>query len=106
MLLDVLYGVVGVLYHVMQQGGAYRCGAEAYLLTRDFCHRYRVHDIGLTRPASDAFMRFFREIEGSVDDFYFLAVIAFKISFKHLVESVLYHFVLFGCGEFLLGHIR
>ena len=45
--LYVLDGVVGVLHHVVEQGGTYRRGAQAYLLTRYLGHSYGMEYVGL-----------------------------------------------------------
>ena len=44
---DILYGIVGILYHVMQKGGADAGAAQTYLLAGNLRYGDGVHDIGL-----------------------------------------------------------
>ncbi len=98
--LDVLHRIVGVLHHVVEQGGAYRCGAEPYLLAGDLRHSYWVEYVRLARTAAYSAVGFFREAEGALYDLHFLAVVAFEIALKHVLKLVFYQaFFLFG------GHI-
>lgn len=46
-LANILDGEVSILDYIVQQGRAYRRRAEAYFLTRNLGHRYRMHDIRL-----------------------------------------------------------
>ena len=74
--LDVLDGVVGVLYHVVKQRGAYRGGPQPNLLAHNRGHGYGVHDVGLSRAATYALVGLFRKPECLLNDFHFLAMIA------------------------------
>lgn len=97
-LADVVDGVVGVLHHVVEQGGAYRRGAKPYLAARYARHGYGVQYVGLARAAAHAAVGLFGKAVGTLDYLDFLAVVARQIACEQLVESRLY-VAFFAVGE-------
>ena len=57
---DVLFGVLRVLYYIVQECRGYRGGAKSHLVANDIGDRYGVHDVGLSTAASYPCMRFIR----------------------------------------------
>lgn len=96
-LLYVLDGIFGVLDDIVEQRGAYRRGAEAYLLRGNLGHGYGVDDIRLARAAPDALVGLLGETEGTLDDLYLLAVVAREVAVEQIPELLL------DMGIFLLG---
>ena len=92
MLLDVVYGIVGVFHHIMEQSRADTRRAEAYLARGYAGHGDRVHDIRFARTAAHTLVGLLGKLKCTLDDFDFLAVVAVEITGKELVESTLYHF--------------
>ena len=72
--LDILGSIVGILNNVVQQGCTDTRRAEPHLLADNLCHGDGVHDIGLAREASYAFMCLACEVECLGDDVNFLSV--------------------------------
>ena len=67
---------VGVLHHVVEQGGADGLAAQADLGDDDFRHGDRMQDIGLARTPADVLMGLVGELEGFPDGLHFRLVLA------------------------------
>ena len=100
---DVLVGIVGVLLHVVQQGGAYGGGAEAYLLAYYLRHDDGVHDIRFTREPSHTAVGLLGKVEGLGDYLDLLAMVGGEVSVEQVPESGVDHLlVLYGIGSFVV----
>ena len=99
--LNVLYRVVGVFHHVVEQGRADARGTQAHFLAGDAGHGNGVHDIRYARQAADAFVRLASKIEGFGDDVHLFAVARSQINVEQLLEGRSDHQVV-GSFSFLV----
>ena len=83
---DVLHGVVGVLHHVVEQGGADTGRAQSDLRTGDLCDGDGVHDIRFTRQTAHAFVGLFGEVEGLGDQIDLLAMARCQIAVQECLK--------------------
>ncbi len=60
---NILYGVVGVFHHVVQQCRTYGSRPKTYLVTDNLCHSNGVHDVRLARTTLDALVCLVSEVE-------------------------------------------
>ena len=72
--LYVLYGIVGVLYYIVQEGGANARGTKPHLLACYARHGYGMHDVRLARQTPYSFVCLPRKVERLSDDVHLLAV--------------------------------
>jgi hypothetical protein len=77
--LDVLFRVVGVFHHVMEECGAYRSRAEAEFGYDDFCHGDGMEYVRLPAAAAYALVGLLGKPVGLLDDLHLLAVVALQI---------------------------
>ena len=104
-LLDILHGVVRILHHSVEQGGADRGGPQTDLLACDFGHGDGMEDIWLARTPADPLVGLPGEAERPLYNLHLLAVIAFEVSVEHVAESFLDHAVFrFGGESVVLAH--
>ena len=88
---DVLHGVVGVLYHIVQQSGAYRSGAEPYFLAYNLCDGQRVHYVRFARATAYPLMCALGKLKSALYYVDLLSVIAVQIPLEQTVELLLHH---------------
>ena len=101
---DILYGVVSVFHHIVQQCRAYGSRPQSYLITDNLCHSNGVHDVGLAGTTLDALMRLVGKVECFGYYFDALAVFGGQIVVQQFLECLFDHF-LFGFFLFLLTYI-
>ena len=100
---DVLYGVVGVLHHVVQQGGTDARAAKPYLLAGYLRHGYGVHDIWLSRQPSHPLVCLLCKVEGLVYDVNVLAMSRHEVGLYQMLVRLVHHpliLLLFRCQLF------
>jgi hypothetical protein len=86
MLLNVLHGILRILDHIMEQSGAYGCGAEPYLLTGDLGHGDRMEYVRFARTPPDTLVGLFGKSESPLYYLDFLSVVARKIAGEHILK--------------------
>ena len=67
-MLHILYRVVGILHHVVQQRGYNGLNAQTDLVDDDLCHCNRMQEVRLARAASYPLVCLFSKEEGSFDE--------------------------------------
>ena len=82
---NVLYRVVRILYHIVQERRADTGAAQADVLARNLRHGDGMHDVWLAGKSSDALVRFLCEVERLVDDFGVLAVVGCQVSVNQVL---------------------
>ena len=102
---DVLYRIVGIFHHIVQQGCTYTRAAQT-----DLAHTYArdsegVHDIGFSAQTADAVVRFVCKIERMRDQLRFLTVRGMCIVIQQRVKFALDHQIFLRCKVLLL-HIH
>ena len=92
---DVFYGVVGILHHIVQQGGTDAGASQTNILAGNLCHGNGVHDVGFARESAHALVGLLCKVEGLVDDFCMLAVPRSQIGVHQFLVSLAYHPLVF-----------
>ena len=87
----VLYGVVGILHHVMEQGTANAGAAQSDFLTGYLSHGDGVHDVGFAREPPDPLVSLPRKVERLVDDLRMLAVSGVQIRIYEVLVRLVHH---------------
>ena len=100
--LDVFGGVLRVFHHIVKQRSTNGGRAQPNLLTHNPSHRDGVQNVGLAGAAANTFMGFTSKLKSLVDDFHFFAVIARQIAVQQVLISLLYQFIFFFRGHFIL----
>ena len=85
---DVFDRILRVFDHVVEQSGAYRGGAQPYLLAHDAGHGNGVEDVGLARTAADTLVGLFGKLECTLDNLDFLAVVGVEIAIEQFLEFI------------------
>ena len=88
---DVLYGIVRILHHVVQQGGADGGRAQSDFIAHNFCHGDGVHDVWLARTSLDALVGVVGKVERLGDNLHALTVLGGQIVVQQLLKRLLYH---------------
>ena len=103
-ILDVLSGIVRVLHDIMEQSGADARRAQSHLLAGNLRHGDRMHDIGLARQPSHAFMSLAGEVKRFGDDVHLFPMGRSEIGVQQMLEGIIDHFVVssFALLVFLL----
>ena len=73
-ILYILHRIVSILHDIVKEGGANRRRSEPHFLTGNLSHGYGMHDVGLARQPSDAFMCLPGKVERFGDDIHLLAM--------------------------------
>ena len=89
--LDVFHGIVRVLYHVVQQGGADGSGTQSDFVAHNLGYGNGVQDVWLARSPFDALMGMVGKVECLGDDLHALAVLGGQIVVQQLLKRLLYH---------------
>ena len=71
---DVFHGVVGVFYHVVEQGGTDGGGTQADFAAYDLGYGQRMHDVRFAGKAAHSFVGLFGKIKSLGNDFHLFAV--------------------------------
>ena len=69
MLPKVLYGIVGVLHDVVQEGGRYGFVTQADVIHHNLCDGDGMEHVGLTAAAAHVLVRLVGKLEGPLDHF-------------------------------------
>ena len=103
-ILNVLGGIVSVLHNIMEQSGADARRTQSHLLAGNLRHSDRMHDIGLARQPSHAFMSLAGEVKRFGDDVHLLSMGRSEISVQQMLEGIIDHLVVssFALLVFLL----
>ena len=72
--LDFINSVVGILYHIVQEGCNYRVGSQLQFLSHNTRHRHRVDDVRLSAFAFLSTMRFTRKRKRYADAIQFVRI--------------------------------
>ena len=101
-LAKVFHRIVGVLYHVVQQGSHHRVGLQSKFDQRDTCHGYRVGDIG-DAALPDLFrVSLGSQVVGGLDARNLIGRQQFMHAFEELLGLFLDNLFSFFLGVFVL----
>ena len=101
---DVLGGIVGVLHHVVEQGGTDAGAAQPYLFACNLRHGDGVHDVGLAAEAAYALMGLLGKIEGLADGLHIAVVARVEVCLFQVLVGLLHEFLFFLLSGCLLFH--
>ncbi len=94
--LDILYRIVGILDHVVQQRGDDRLDSEPDLVHDDPSDGQRMQDIRLPRATAHALVGFLRQKKSPLDQIRVVVVLAYLRAGRHqLVELLAYDTLVF-----------
>ena len=73
--LNILNRIFGIFHNIVQQSRTDGCRPQSHLAANDTRHRYRVHDIRLTRTAFHACMRLIGKVERLGNTFHLASMV-------------------------------